>query len=240
VFYKSWWFIGLVLISTIAILSFIFYQYKMKQDLLAENKLALNEATIKTTMMLEIHHRIKNNLQIVSGLLGLQMADSDNEELKTKLKDSQHRIESIAGIHNLLYNANKDDSILVGDNVASIIAYYQQLLPITVSYQVDIDDSFLGIDKITPFSLLLNELINNSIKHAFTHTPHPVITIHFKKITTHYEFNYSDNGTFKKETAVSKTMGMRIIQMMTKQLKGTSTINKETNFMLKLQFPINE
>lgn len=240
VFYKSWWFIGLVLLSTIAILSFIFYQYKMKQDLLAENKLALNEATIKTTMMLEIHHRIKNNLQIVSGLLGLQMADSDNEELKIKLKDSQHRIESIAGIHNLLYNANKDDSILVSDNVASIIDYYKRLLPITVSYQVDIDDSFLGIDKITPFSLLLNELINNSMKHAFTHTPYPVITIIFKQVKTHYEFNYSDNGTFKKETAVSKTMGMRIIQMMSKQLKGTSTINNDTNFTLKLQFPTNE
>lgn len=101
VFYKTWWFALLLFLAASITIMYLFYQYKIKQDLFAKNEIALNDAKTKNVMMLEIHHRIKNNLQIVSGLLGLQMAKSTNEELKEKLQDSQSRIESIAGIHNL-------------------------------------------------------------------------------------------------------------------------------------------
>ncbi|WP_286760778.1 histidine kinase dimerization/phosphoacceptor domain -containing protein [Salegentibacter sp. UBA1130] len=240
VFYKTWWFILLILFFVVISVLFLFYQYKAKQKLFAKNKIALKEAQIKNTMMLEIHHRIKNNLQIVSGLLGLQMANSKNEELKVKLQDSQSRIESIAGIHNLLYNSSNQDLISVKENIESCVAYYQKLFPTNVTYHLDIDSSILSVTQATPFSLLLNELINNSNKHAFQETEHPEIFIKFEKRDNKYVFVYSDNGSFKEQESQKESMGMKIIEMMNKQLKGDLKIENATNFKLTLLFPTNE
>ncbi|WP_037319069.1 sensor histidine kinase [Salegentibacter sp. Hel_I_6] len=240
VFYKTWWFALLLFLSVSLTILYLFYQYKIKQDLFAKNEIALNDAKTKHTMMLEIHHRIKNNLQIVSGLLGLQMAKSTNKELKTKLQDSQSRIESIAGIHNLLYNTSNQDFISIKENIENSVAYYQKLFPKNVKYHLDIDTSLLSIKQATPFSLLLNELINNSNKHAFPDTENPEIFIHFKKRDKKYVFEYFDNGSFKKQANQKESMGMKIIEMMNKQLKGDLKIENTTNFKLTLLFSTNE
>jgi len=240
VFYKTWWFALLLFLAASITILYLFYQYKIKQDLFAKNEIALNDAKTKNVMMLEIHHRIKNNLQIVSGLLGLQMAKSTNEELKIKLQDSQSRIESIAGIHNLLYNTNNKNFISVKENTENSVAYYQKLFPENVRYNLDIDASLLSINQATPFSLLLNELINNSNKHAFVETENPEIFIHFEKRDKKYVFEYFDNGRFKKQEGTKESMGMKIIEMMNKQLKGDLKIENTTNFKLTLIFSTNE
>ncbi|MGM0934063.1 MAG: histidine kinase dimerization/phosphoacceptor domain -containing protein [Bacteroidota bacterium] len=240
VFYRTWWFALLLFLSASITILYLFYQYKIKQELFAKNEIALNDAKTKNTMMLEIHHRIKNNLQIVSGLLGLQMAKSTNKELKIKLQDSQSRIESIAGIHNLLYNTSNQDFISVKKNIENSVSYYQKLFPKNVSYHLDIDASLLSNKQATPFSLLLNELINNSNKHAFPETGNPEIFIHFEKRDKKYVFKYFDNGNFKKQESQKESMGMKIIEMMNKQLKGDLKIENTTNFKLTLHFSTNE
>ena len=240
VFYKTWWFIVLILLFAFASILYLFYQYKEKQNLFAKNEIALNEAKVKNVMMLEIHHRIKNNLQIVSGLLGLQIANSTNEELKVKLQDSQSRIESIAGIHNLLYNSSNQNLISVKENIENSVAYYKKLFPIHATYHLDIDDSIVSINQATPFSLLLNELINNSNKHAFAKTENPEIFIHFEKSDKKYVFEYFDNGSFKNQDSQKQAMGMKIIGMMNKQLKGDLKIENTANFKLTLVFSTNE
>lgn len=236
VFYKSLWFIIVVFLTILSILIYVFYQYKVKQKLFAKNEIALNEAKIKSAMMLEIHHRIKNNLQIVSGLLGLQMVYSTNEELNLKLQDSQSRIESIAGIHNVLYNSDNQNVISIKNNVENIITYYKALFPVKIIYNLNIDDSVLGMDEATPLSLLLNELISNSNKHAFSEVENPEIFINFKNIGKKYVFEYFDNGNFIKEDKEKKTMGMRIINMMSSQLKGDVKIEGSNGFKLTLEF----
>ena len=240
VFYRTWWFALLLFLSASFTILYLFYQYKIKQELFAKNEIALNDAKTKNTMMLEIHHRIKNNLQIVSGLLGLQMAKSSNKELKAKLQDSQSRIESIAGIHNLLYNSNNQDLISVRENIEKCVAYYKKLFPINATYHLDIDGSILSIKQATPFALLLNELINNSNKHAFQEIEHPEIFLKFEKQDNRYVFVYFDNGSFKKQESQKESMGMKIIEMMNKQLKGELKIENATNFKLTLFFPTNE
>lgn len=236
IFYKTWWFIFLLFIVASSIIIYIFYQYKGKQILYAKNEIALGEAKIKTEMMLEIHHRIKNNLQIISGLLGLQMLNSSNEELKLNLQDSQSRIESIAGIHNLLYNSSNFEALSFKENVKNIIAYYKTLFPIKVKYNLNLDGTILSIDKATPLSLLLNELINNSNKHAFAKIENPEITIKFTKKDKNYLFEYSDNGNFKKGIVKKESMGMKIVNMMIKQLKGDLKIKETNGFSLTLSF----
>ncbi|TXD47863.1 hypothetical protein ES045_08485 [Polaribacter sp. IC073] len=236
IFYKTWGFICLLIAIALAIVVYVFYQYKIKQKLFSKNEIAINEARIKSAMMLEIHHRIKNNLQIVSGLLGLQMVHSANEELKLKLQDSQSRIESIAGIHDVLYNSDNQNGISVKENIENIIRYYKALFPIKVTYKLNVEEVVLNMDKATPFALLLNELINNSNKHAFTTIANGEIHISFKKDGENYVFEYFDNGTFRKEVGKKESMGMRIIGMMNTQLKGKMNIEEANGFKLTLHF----
>ncbi|WP_405415143.1 histidine kinase dimerization/phosphoacceptor domain -containing protein [Maribacter sp. Asnod1-A12] len=236
IFYKTWWFILALILLVFGLISYLFYQYKGKQKILVKNEIALNESKIKTSMMLEIHHRIKNNLQIVSGLLGLQVINSANEELKLKLQDSQSRIESIAGIHNLLYNSDSFETLSFKENVDNIIRYYQILFPLKVGYTLNFDGSMLPIDKATPLSLLLNELISNSHKHAFSDEEQPEIHIYFIKCETKYEFKYFDNGNFKEKGFKKDSMGMKIVDMMTTQLKGDLKIDNSKGFMCTLIF----
>lgn len=236
VFYKTWWFISLLMLAVFCVATYLFYQYKGKQKLFAKNKIALNESKIKTEMMLEIHHRIKNNLQIISGLLGLQMLNSSSEELKWKLQDSQSRIESIAGIHDILYNSNNFESISFKEHVASCITYYKTLFPVKVIYHLDIATAILPMDMATPLSLLLNELINNSNKHAFAHTEHPEIAIVFKKNDTKYILEYSDNGAFEKKDIQNESMGLKIVEMMNKQLEGQLKIEEVKGFKCTVIF----
>ncbi|WP_158840999.1 histidine kinase dimerization/phosphoacceptor domain -containing protein [Polaribacter sp. L3A8] len=235
-FYKTWWFIGGLVLLVLTIIGYMIYQYITKQKLFTESKIALNDAKVKSEMMLEIHHRIKNNLQIISGLLGLQMLKSNNAELKSKLQESQGRIESIAGIHDVLYTPQRLDAISVNEHVKKIISYYKKLFSVKVDYNLTVDDSFLTMDKATPFALLLNELINNSNKHAFNNIKTPEIHIVFKKKNGGYLFEYSDNGNFKNEKNRKESLGMRIVDMMNIQLKGKMTIEESNGFKLTLRF----
>ena len=236
VFYKTWWFALIGLIVILSVLSYFFYQLKEKEKLHAENTIAINKAKIKEAMMLEIHHRIKNNLQVVSGLLSLQANNSDNVELKTKLQDSQSRIESIAGIHNILYSSDNQESVSVKKHFNKIINYNKTLFPVPVTYKFNIDGTNLYMDKAIPLALILNELINNSYKHAFQNQQQPQINVGFIEEVNSFKFSYSDNGIFKEKRGNKISMGMKIVHMMVTQLKGTYQIQKDKNFAFELVF----
>ncbi len=240
IFYKTWWFVLIVLLIIIAFFSYLFLQFKSKQKLLMDNEIAINEAKVKEVMMLEIHHRIKNNLQVVSGLLSLQAFNSSDTELQSKLKDSQGRIDSIAGIHNILYKNDSQESVEVEDYFNDIISYNKTLFPIHVSYDMEITETKLYMDKAIPLALILNELISNSHKHAFGGIKHPKISVIFKEEGSMYTFIYADNGTFKNKTEDRVSMGMKIISMMSIQLKGNYSTQEKNNFTLELTFPKEE
>ena len=240
IFYKTWWFSLAILIVIIMFFNYLFYQSKAKQKLQTANEIAMNEAKIKEAMMLEIHHRIKNNLQVVSGLLGLQAFNSSDDELKSKLQESQGRIESIAGIHNILYKGDSQEEIDVEEYFNDIISYNKTLFSQHVKYQLDIASVKLPMDKSIPLALILNELINNSHKHAFDSAKKPSIYVEFKEGESNYTFLYTDSGEFKEKEGERISMGMKIISMMITQLKGNVEFVEEGSFQLKLQFPRNE
>ena len=238
-FYQTWWFLMLILVALALLTLYIFNNFKARQKLLTDNEIAINEAKIKETMMLEIHHRIKNNLQVVSGLLSIQAYNSSNEELKSKLRESQSRIESIAGIHNILYTSNDQESVFVKDYFQKIINYNKTLFATKVNYQTAIESIKMPMDTSIPLALILNELINNSHKHAFKNQQKPEIIIDFRKAKNQYIFKYSDNGTFINKTKKEVSMGMKIITMMTEQLNGKSFFDDKKNFNFTIELPIH-
>lgn len=236
IFYKTWWFALIVLTIIIGFFSYLFYQFKIRQRLYAANEIAINEAMVKEAMMLEIHHRIKNNLQVVSGLLSLQAFNSTDQELISKLQESQGRIDSIAGIHSILYKGDSREDVMVEEYFEDIISYNKTLFSKKVHYQLNMDTIKLPMDTAMPLALILNELINNSHKHAFNLIDNPIIFVEFKVSNTHLEFRYADNGNFKEKNEDRVSMGMKIVSMMVTQLKGSVEYNKEESFQMKLRF----
>lgn len=236
-FYKTWWFFGLVFLAIILFFSFLFKQFIIREKLINRNKIAINDAKTKDAMMIEIHHRIKNNLQVVSGLLSLQAFESNNKEVKEKLKDSQARIESIAGIHDILYKTDNREKVLVATYFKEIIAYNKTVFPLHVNYQLEIGNVKLSMDKAIPLGLIFNELIINSNKHAFTNTLKPVIKAMFLEEPKNYVFTYQDNGDFKSKEMKKTAMGKKIIEMMIQQLQGEKVNENATNFNIEIRFP---
>ena len=124
----------------------------------------------KEVLLKEIHHRVKNNLQIISGLLTLQAAQINDERLQRMLKESQSRIWTMALIHQTLYQSGNLADIDMADYIRSLAgnllsSYAQPAMPPTVSF--DLVPVRLVIDKAIPLALIINELVTNAIKHAF-------------------------------------------------------------------------
>ena len=124
----------------------------------------------KEVLLKEIHHRVKNNLQVISGLLTLQAAQIDDERLQRVLKESQSRIWTMALIHQTLYQSGNLAAIDMADYIRSLAgnllsSHAQVAMPPTILF--DLLPLQLVIDKAIPLALIINELVTNSLKHAF-------------------------------------------------------------------------
>ena len=181
------------------VLGFFFYRNRKQSLKLAKQK-ALLEATVdeKNVLLKETHHRVKNSFQIVSSLLYLQSQNVEDKEAKIAIKEAENRVRSMVLIHQRLYN--KDELIgintkdyfndLVGDIFES-----HQFKSDPVSFQLEVEPLVLDIETITPVGLILNELIINTLKHAFDEvTTKSKIHISFNKQQDHLVLKVIDNG----------------------------------------------
>ncbi len=123
----------------------------------------------KDILLREIHHRVKNNMQIISSLLSLQMTHLDNGEAVDLLKESQNRVRSMAIIHDKLYQSNDFTKINLTEYIKSLVngLFYSYSIEDHINSSIDVDDVLLNIETAVPFGLILNELISNSLKHGF-------------------------------------------------------------------------
>lgn len=175
-------------------------------------------------LLKEVHHRVKNNMQIISSLLRMQTRSSTNPDIINSLLTSQNRVQSMAIIHERLYQSNDFTSVDF-DNYATQLA--EQL---TITYNNsdvkiinDIERINLDINLAVPCGLILNEIISNSLKYAFPEGRKGQIKISFKLINNEYQFKVSDNGIGLPENFSTKgisSLGMQIIKTLTKQLHG--------------------
>lgn len=188
----------------------------------------------KETLLSEIHHRVKNNLAVVSGLLELQALQANNEDLSRQLLDSTMRIKSMASIHEQLYQSKSFSHINLGNSleqlIRTIVSTYQTAIDIELIF--DNEDVFLNMNKTVPCSLIVNEVITNIMKHAFTGykmgTIHTTISEKEDQIT----ISVTDNGSglpddFGEES--KKNMGLFLIETLTNQLEGKHFYSSENN-----------
>ena len=146
----------------------------------AEDALLLIEEVRKK----EIHHRIKNNLQVISTLLYLESGNFEDEKVIGAFKDSQHRVKSMALVHEKLYQSEDMVSVDFADYIQNLTDYLFQSYSIgvrEVSLKLDVDRIFLGMDTAVPLGIIINELVLNSLKHAFVGKDSGEISISLKR-----------------------------------------------------------
>lgn len=191
-----------------------------------QNSIILKQNQEMEVMLREIHHRVKNNLQIITSLLRLQ-ANSMDRQADEFYKEAINRVTAMAIIHERMYQSgslsNFDMDQYVRTLVSSILSNYALDKVPEVNIHVDLKE--IGSDGIVPLALLINELMLNSLKHAFSSQNNPKIQINLHQVNTEdLKLEYSDNGCWKPSSEPS--FGTEIIDAMTSQLEGEYQLTK--------------
>ncbi len=204
----------------------------------AENeiKASLNE---KELLLKEIHHRVKNNMQIISSLLNLQLSYVDDNQGLEILKESQGRIKSMALVHENIYLSKTLASINFKDYIQKlaidlIVTYNAQCIDL----KLNVEDIDLNIETAIPCGLIINELITNSIKHAFKEINGTII-VEFRRNKDKFILTVSDNGIGISESldsANSASLGLQLVQMLVKQLDGKMNICSDGGTVFTITF----
>lgn len=203
-----------------------------------------NALSEKDVLLKEIHHRVKNNMQTISSLLHMQEERVEDDKLKSILNESIQRVKTMAIIHDDIYHSddlsNVDFSEYINIFCNKLLSTYKTSVnQINVQLSTRVDTIFIPIDKVIPIALVLNELINNSINHAFSYDRNNEIIVDCKKIENEISLSVKDNGTgFKQKIDLKsiKSLGLFLVyNIVTKQLKGKVDLFQEnkTEFVIK-------
>lgn len=210
-------------------------------DLIEKENLLSASIEEKVTLLGEIHHRVKNNLALVVGLIEMEVFRSTDSLLINQLKEVLRKISAIGLIHEKLYQSNNFSSIdmphYIKDFVKLSMDINQGHVAPVINY--DFDEILLNTQQSIPLALCLNELLINSQKHAFHNNPSPSISISLKREEEMLVFKYADNGKgISADTDISKlkSLGFKLILIFIKQLKGTYVITNESGFEITITF----
>lgn len=248
---KSYLLLGVVVLVLIIVFLIINNQMNKRRqnELFIKNKHIIQQKSAietalkeKEFLIKEIHHRVKNNLQIISSMLNLQSDVIDNKAAKEALNESRLRINSMSLIHQMLYNKSNMSSVVLSE-------YFQLLLkeieksytPITGRVKTILDCQAVTIDLDTaiPLGLIVNELVTNSFKHAFKTISDGVIHVTFKKEENVFYLLVQDNGSgFDFQHTKNQSLGMELVQMLAEQLNGKLVFTNHSGTKVELTFSI--
>jgi two-component sensor histidine kinase len=194
-------------------------------------------------MMRELHHRVKNNLQIVSSLLNLQTYRLKDEASITALNESKLRVQAMSLIHQRLYRA--EDASLV--NFKLFVTDLTETLMSAYGYeadefdlQIDIRQEMLEVDAVLPIGLMVNEILTNSFKYAYKEVQRPMLKIRLMNNGNHIELEIADNGPGRQieNGRQSKSgFGTSLIDAFTKQLHATCNVTNDGGMAYHFEIP---
>jgi two-component sensor histidine kinase/tetratricopeptide (TPR) repeat protein len=198
--------------------------------------------TEKEWLLKEIHHRVKNNLQIVMSLLNSQSAYIDNEPALTAIHDSQHRVHAMSLIHQKLYNTENVSSIVMSSYIRELATYLNDSFNTgqRIRFEYDIEPLEMDVSQAIPVGLILNEAITNSIKYAFPDGRNGVISIALSNTgSNHYLLSISDNGIGMPAHFAAKrpgSLGMSLMKGLSEDLDGAFSMENNKGTTIKISF----
>ncbi len=208
---------------------------------IAEEKLkeSLKE---KEVLLKEVHHRVKNNLQVISSILNLQSSYIEDVKTLSILKESQNRIKSMAFIHESLYQTNDLSKINFSEYVVTLsknLVHSYRILSNSVVLNLDINKMTLSLDLSIPCGLIINELVSNALKYAFTSNKKGVITIKISCVKNTVTLIIGDNGIgLPNNVDYKKTdsLGLQLVITLVEQINGTIELDNEKGAKYKIVF----
>lgn len=237
------------IIGLFSILAFTLVILKLRnknhQDL-KDNILKINQKTKEKDILLkEIHHRVKNNLQVITSLLSLQSYNLQDSNMKELFRQSQHRINSMAMIHEMLYQSNDFSKInynsYLNQLVTKLVTSFKGI-DHQIEIKIDVPDLFLNIDTAVPLGLLINEIITNALKYGFPDQMAGTLYIKMQVLDPpNFLLEIGDNGIgFPEDINKSSkhSLGLNLIQQLAVQLNGNiqkDPNKKGTNYKLHFQ-----
>jgi PAS domain S-box-containing protein len=201
----------------------------------------------KEILIREIHHRVKNNLQIISGLLDMTRMRTQDPATTGILTDMMMKIKTMAQIHTRLYESKQFDKINMGgqirDQVADLSSIYGRSGP-EISCEVETEDVLLTVDQAIPCALVVNESLSNAFKHAFMGRQYGTVTVVLRKENGTIRITISDDGIGIPENVdISRatSLGLKLMRSLVLQLQGTLTIEStDRGSVVNVEFPIRE
>ena len=215
-------------------LVFAYLKSIKNQRLIADQKRIIEASLVeKDSLLKEIHHRVKNNLQMVSSLLSLQTKNTRSKAAIEALEEGKSRVKAMALIHQKLYQNDDLSVIEMQGYIESLINSVQSVYKKgghNINITIDAEGVELDIDRAIPFGLILNELVSNSFKYAFPDDDeNGKIYIHLRKNGGQGYFEYTDNGVGLPEDTddrANSSMGIRLMNRLVNQLQSTLNIDK--------------
>jgi len=198
----------------------------------------------KEILLKEIHHRVKNNMQVISSLLFMQARKTKDTQVQDILRDSQNRIKSIALVHEKIYLSPDLNRIDYNDYIQKITRHlFETYLvdPTHISLSISSETVYLPIDKAVPCSLIINELISNAVKYAFPEGRKGNIFIDFQRQGDTYVLVFRDDGVGIPEGTDflhHETLGFELIRGLVRQLNGTIDLDKTKGTAYTITFPV--
>jgi len=197
----------------------------------------------KETLLREIHHRVKNNMQIISSLLNLQTRYVNDYESINILKESQNRVKSMAMIHEKLYGSKNFNKVNFPDYIENLVwdlFHSYSINNDTIRPILEIDDVELNIETSIPCGLIITELISNCFKYAFPNNRKGELKVSLENKENSYVLTISDNGIgFPKNIDFknTKTLGLELVNNLVEQIDGNIQLNKNqgTEFVIKFK-----
>ena len=209
----------------------------------------LAEAALRTSLrekevlLQEVHHRVKNNLQIICSLLDLQAQNLTDQKTLDVFQESFNRVKSMALIHEKLYQSTSLETIDFAEYIETLTYYLFQSYRVNsdlIKVKINIEPICLNIDTAIPCGLIINELLSNSLKYAFPKGTGGLIEINFKSDNApRFILNVKDNGIgFPKDFNLHNvhTLGLNLVKILTQQLDGDIELDYSQGVEFKMQF----
>jgi two-component sensor histidine kinase len=234
-------------------MALLYNRYRLKQR--TNRKLELQQREIakqnislqhlvneKDWLIKEIHHRVKNNLQIVMSLLNSQSAYINNEFALNAIQESQHRVHAMSLIHQKLYNTESLSSIDMSLYIRELVSYLGDSFETSqrIRFEFDLTSIEMDVSEAVPLGLILNEAITNSIKYAFPEGGPGIISISLSNIDSHQcLLIISDNGVGIPDHFNNKkpgSLGMSLMQGLSEDLEGNFSIENKNGTTIKVSF----
>lgn len=237
--------LGILGLAILGGIGFYLYQVKKKtsEELSQKNAIITEALHEKEVLMQEIHHRVKNNLQVVSSLLSIQSRHLTDNQAIEAIKEGQNRVKTMGLIHQSLYQENDFRGVNMKNYISKLIKNLfnsYNIQPEKIQLKTEISELNLDIDTVVPLGLIINELVSNALKYAFPDDKKGTVLLRANLENERFILQVSDNGIGLPEGfSLEKTnsMGYQLIQSFVSKLSAQLTVSNENGTFIELSIP---